>query len=146
MAVATLRAALLAATLGVVPLATGWAGGNGGTTVVLTIRFSHFHPDTIDVPPNVPITFILRNEDPIDHEWIIGPEAVHQIHRSGTEPYHATRPNEVTVPALTTRVTTLTFMDGTEFRYICHLPGHEQYGMVGTLRAGNTGAARASDD
>jgi uncharacterized cupredoxin-like copper-binding protein len=30
-------------------------------------------------------------------------------------------------------VTTLTFAEPGDYLYICHLPGHEAYGMVGTL-------------
>jgi uncharacterized cupredoxin-like copper-binding protein len=39
----------------------------------------------------------------------------------------------VTVPAGTTRSTTITFMTPGSYLFICHLPGHEAYGMVGTL-------------
>jgi uncharacterized cupredoxin-like copper-binding protein len=39
----------------------------------------------------------------------------------------------VTVPALSTRVTTLTFREAGDYQYICHLPGHEEYGMVGVV-------------
>jgi uncharacterized cupredoxin-like copper-binding protein len=39
----------------------------------------------------------------------------------------------VTVPALATVETTITFDEPGTFDYICHLPGHEAYGMVGTL-------------
>jgi uncharacterized cupredoxin-like copper-binding protein len=46
---------------------------------------------------------------------------------------HATRPTEVTVPALSTRTTTLTFAEPGDYAYICHLPGHEAYGMHGTV-------------
>jgi uncharacterized cupredoxin-like copper-binding protein len=41
----------------------------------------------------------------------------------------------VTVPALSTRVTTVTFDAAGDEAYICHLPGHEEYGMSGTLVA-----------
>jgi uncharacterized cupredoxin-like copper-binding protein len=30
--------------------------------------------------------------------------------------------------------TTVMFRVAGEYRFICHLPGHEAYGMVGTLR------------
>jgi uncharacterized cupredoxin-like copper-binding protein len=59
---------------------------------------------------------------------------MHERHRTGSEPLHDTRPSEVTIPAFSTRVTTLTFDEPGEYLYICHLPGHEAYGMVGTLR------------
>jgi uncharacterized cupredoxin-like copper-binding protein len=103
------------------------------TTVTLTVHYSTFEPSRIEVPHGVPVTFVLVNDDPIDHEWIIGDAASHEAHRTGTEPAHDARPTEVTVPALETRVTTVTFPEPGELAFICHLPGHEAYGMVGVL-------------
>jgi len=80
-------------------------------------------------------TITIRNDDPIDHEWLLGDVAMHERHRAGTEPVHAARPNEVTIPALSSRTTTITFPVAITLTYMCHLPGHEQYGMVGTLTA-----------
>lgn len=97
------------------------------------IRFSRFVPDEVSVPVGVPVTITLRNDDPIEHEWIVGTEQVHDVHRTGTEAFHDSRPTEVTIPALTSLTTTLTFEQAGELKYICHLPGHESYGMVGTL-------------
>ena len=104
-------------------------------TVTIEIHYSHYSMSQIDVPAGVPITFTIRNDDPIDHEWIVGPADVHEVHRHGTEAVHSGRATEVTVPALSTRTTTLTFDDPGEFAYICHLPGHEEYGMKGVLIA-----------
>jgi len=101
--------------------------------VPITIHYSHFDPSLVTVPVGRAVTFIITNTDPIDHEWIVGPPDVHEIHRHGTEAVHGGRPTEVTVPALSTRVTTITFDDPGEFGYVCHLPGHEEYGMKGTL-------------
>jgi uncharacterized cupredoxin-like copper-binding protein len=39
----------------------------------------------------------------------------------------------VTIPALSAITTTVTFERAGELLYICHLPGHEAYGMVGML-------------
>jgi len=47
---------------------------------------------------------------------------------------HNELPTEVSVPALTTRVTTITFNAPADLVYTCHLPGHEEYGMTGLLR------------
>jgi uncharacterized cupredoxin-like copper-binding protein len=104
----------------------------------VTIRFhySHFEPNLITVRAGVPVTITLRNDDPIDHEWIVGPPDVHEMHRHGTELVHIHLPTEVSVPALSTRVTTVTFKDVGETAYICHLPGHEEYGMTGTFLVG----------
>jgi uncharacterized cupredoxin-like copper-binding protein len=123
---------LLIATLGLVFGACASARG-ASTETTIGIRYSHFAPDTITARAGEPLTITLRNDDPIEHEWIVGTEEVHERHRTGTEPYHAEVPSEVTVPALSTRVTTLTFAEPGDYVYICHLPGHEAYGMVGTL-------------
>jgi uncharacterized cupredoxin-like copper-binding protein len=103
----------------------------------VTIRFhySHFEPAVVRVPAGVPVTVTLRNDDPIDHEWIVGPSAIHEIHRHGTEAVHAGRPTEVSVSALSSRVTTITFDHPGTYAYVCHLPGHEEYGMIGELIA-----------
>jgi len=102
--------------------------------VTITIHYSHFAPEAVLVPARTPVTFTLRNDDPIDHEWIVGSAEVHAAHRVGTEPVHETRPTEVTVPAFSTRVTTITFAQPGDLAYICHLPGHEAYGMRGLVR------------
>lgn len=131
---------MVAATLKALPLAAAvlafLAIGRGSGPPVhatIAIHFSHFVPDTITVPAGEPVTITLRNDDPIEHEWIVGPPEMHQRHRTGTEPFHASIPTEVTIPALSTLSTTITFDHPVEYQYICHLPGHEAYGMVGTL-------------
>ncbi len=103
--------------------------------VEIGIRYSRFEPTSVVVPHGRPVTIVLRNDDPIDHEWMVGDHEMHRRHRTGTEPFHASRPTEVSVPALTTLETTVTFSDPVSWQYICHLPGHEAYGMVGLLTA-----------
>ena len=126
--------------LGIAILAGAFVARNPGdgapadAEATVRMRFSRFEPATLTVPAGVPVTFTLVNDDPIDHEWIVGSDATHAGHRTGTEPYHDTRPTEVTVPALDRRVTTVTFDEPGEYSYICHLPGHEEYGMKGTVR------------
>lgn len=103
------------------------------TTIEIAIHYSHFEPEEIAVPVGVPVTITLRNTDPIDHEWIVGDEAVHAIHRTGTELLHPARPTEVVIPAGESRTTIVTFEAPGTLQYICHLPAHEAYGMVGTV-------------
>jgi uncharacterized cupredoxin-like copper-binding protein len=126
----------IALALGLAGMAAAWADapGSGPLTVEIPIRYSHFERDVVTVSAGLPVTFVLRNGDPIDHEWIVGDAGVHERHRAGTEPVHASRPTEVTVRAGTTVSTTVTFSDPGTYLYVCHLPGHEAYGMVGTLR------------
>lgn len=104
--------------------------------VTIRIHYSAFDPMSLTVPADVPITLVLVNEDPIDHEWLLGDEAFHEAHRTGTHATHDTVPSEVTVRALQTVETTITFDEPGTLTYICHLPGHEEYGMVGTLTIG----------
>ncbi len=126
-----IRAFVLAAIAAALLLPSGAAAS---TRHVVTIHHSRFAPAVLTVPRGVPIAITLVNEDPIDHEWIVGSADVHARHRTGTEPVHDTRPTEVTVPALATRATVVTFRDAGVFQYVCHLPGHERYGMVGLVR------------
>ena len=125
------RLAVVVLLLTVVAAAAGCAPG--ATTITIRIDHSAFDLTEVTVPRGVPVTFVLVNEDPIDHEWLIGDEAFHEAHRAGTHTAHGERPTEVTIPALETRHTTITFEEAGTLDYICHLPAHEDYGMVGTL-------------
>jgi plastocyanin len=127
--------ALIAATA--VSLFVASCGGSDDlTTETIVIRFSRFGPETMTVRAGEPVTFTLRNDDPIEHEWIIGTEDVHERHRTGTEPFHDEISTEVTIPSLSTKTTTVTFDEPGEYVYVCHLPGHEAYGMRGVVRVG----------
>ena len=126
------RIGLVAATLLLAGSAVAGCA-TGPQTVTITVHYSGFDQTEVSVPRDVPITFVLVNEDPIDHEWLIGDEAFHEAHRTGTHATHGDVPTEVTVPALETVETTITFPEAGRFAYICHLPGHEAYGMVGVL-------------
>ena len=135
-----LRLGALLTAVGLIGLAAAWVSGAGirtlPTDVTIDLRYSRFEPASVSVPAGVPITIVLRNGDPIDHEWIVGDVAVHDRHRTGTEPAHGTRPTEVTVQAGETRITTIVFETPGVLRFVCHLPGHEEYGMTGEIVVG----------
>jgi uncharacterized cupredoxin-like copper-binding protein len=114
-------------------LAVGAASGRSAHRVEIHIHYSHFDPSQLIVARGEAVTFLLINDDPIDHEWLIGDAAFHERHRHGTEAQHGARPNEMSIPAMSSVETTLTFAQAGRLQYICHLPGHEAYGMVGTL-------------
>jgi len=101
--------------------------------VAITIHYSHFSPTMVSVPAGRPVTFVITNTDPIDHEWIVGDAATHERHRTGREQVHDGRPTEISIPAGEERQTTVTFDSSGSEQFICHLPGHEAYGMVGTV-------------
>ena len=128
-----MRRVALAACVVVAAAASAGCGRGHTQAGLVPIRYSHYMMPEITVKAGEPVTITLQNDDPIEHEWIVGTADVHARHRTGTEPYHASIPTEVTIPALQTRVTTVTMREPGDYQYICHLPGHEQYGMVGTL-------------
>ena len=105
-------------------------------TVDVTIRHSRFLPATLDFSPGTTVRFVVRNTDPIDHEFIVGNEAVQARHQTGTEPHHGAIPGEVSVPAGGQATTTYTFSEPGTIFIGCHLPGHYAYGMRGSVRVG----------
>jgi uncharacterized cupredoxin-like copper-binding protein len=106
-------------------------------TVVITMHHTHFEPAVVEVKPGTTVRFVLHNTDPIDHEFIVGDAAVHQRHRVGHDAHHyGDVPGEISVPAGTEASTTFRFDRPGRVAYICHLPGHEAYGMVGTVEVG----------
>jgi uncharacterized cupredoxin-like copper-binding protein len=126
--------------LGATVLAVAVAGVGLGARVIgsqatyeIDIRYSHYQPASLTVPVGVPVTFVLHNGDPIDHEWIVGTAAVHAFHRTSDELLHSGLPTEVSIPAMSTVTTTITFRTADRLEYICHLPGHEAYRMTGWL-------------
>jgi len=131
------RVVVIAIAVAAVVLMTGCGGhgeASGNSPTTISIHFSHFQQDVVTVPAGTPVSILLRNDDPIDHEWILGTEEVHERHRNGTEPFHNQIPTEVTIPALTSKTTLVRFDTPGDYPFICHLPGHEAYGMKGILR------------
>lgn len=104
------------------------------TRHVVTMRYSSYRPAVVTVPRGRDITILLRNDDPIGHEWIVGDDATHARHRTGSEPVHDSHPTEVSVPPLGEVTTVVRFDQPGDYRFLCHLPGHEAYGMSGVLR------------
>ncbi len=111
------------------------APDDGIRTIEIGLRYSTFTPSKLTVSAGETVRFVLRNEDPIHHEFILGDAEVQRIHEAGEEPHHA-RPGEVSVPAGETAVTTYRFGAPGALLFGCHLPGHWSYGMRGTVRIG----------
>ena len=101
--------------------------------VELRVHHSRFAPDAIRVRPGTEVRFVVVNDDPINHELIVGDEELHRRHEDGTEPYHPPRPGEVSVGPDATAETTVVFSEPGRVEYACHLPGHYAYGMRGTV-------------
>jgi uncharacterized cupredoxin-like copper-binding protein len=107
--------------------------GPGEVTVELDLRYSRFRPAELTIHDGTLVRFVVRNRDPIRHELIVGPPEVHARHRNGTEAVHPPVPGEVTVEPGTTAETTFHVHGAGDMEFACHLPGHYQYGMRGTI-------------
>jgi uncharacterized cupredoxin-like copper-binding protein len=134
------RAAVFAAAsilITAVPLAARWAPGTAAPqTIHITMRHSRFVPPRLYVRPGTTVRFIVTNEDPIDHELILGDEAVQRRHETGTEPVHGAVPGEVSVPAGAVAEMRYTFFRAGVVLMGCHAPGHYAYGMRGEVLVG----------
>jgi uncharacterized cupredoxin-like copper-binding protein len=134
-------AAALAASLSVVGYAIQGAGagadettiGPGVVTVEIDIEHSHFSVAHLDVRRGTQVRFVVRNDDPIGHELVVGGPAVHARHATGTELRHPPIPGEVSVAGGDVGLTTYRFDEPGVVEFICHLPGHEAYGMRGEI-------------
>jgi uncharacterized cupredoxin-like copper-binding protein len=121
--------------------ANGWRAGDGpDRTVVVTMHHSRFEPAVVRVAPGERVRFVLRNTDPIDHEFILGDGAVQRRHEKGRDRrHHGEVPGERSVAAGQEAATTYAFpagLDGRALEFACHLPGHYAYGMHGTAQVG----------
>jgi uncharacterized cupredoxin-like copper-binding protein len=114
----------------------GACSGSPGASqeeIAIAIEHSSFRPEKLTVEEGTTVTFVIRNTDPIDHEFILGDEEVQRVHELGTEAHHGAKPGEVSIPAGAERTTTYTFEESGTLIYGCHLPGHYDYGMKGTV-------------
>jgi uncharacterized cupredoxin-like copper-binding protein len=98
-------------------------------TVAVNIHHSRFAPAEYVFEAGDTVRFVIHNGDPIDHEFILGNEAVQRRHENGTEKAHGAIPGEVSVPAGETRTTTYTFAEPGTLIIGCHLPRHYAFGM-----------------
>ena len=107
-------------------------------TVDVTIHHSRFEPGSFTFARGTTVTFVIRNADPIEHEFIVGGARLQALMEHTAEPLHdGSVPGQVTVPAGQTRETTYTFSRVTgapdALQFACHLPGHYAYGMHGAI-------------
>jgi uncharacterized cupredoxin-like copper-binding protein len=101
--------------------------------VHVELRDSRFVPDRFEFEVGTAVTFVVENTDPIDHEFLIGDEAVQQVHEEGTEAHHGAKPGELSIPIGETRTTTYTFDEPGVLLIGCHLPSHYDFGMRGEI-------------
>ncbi|MGI8683638.1 MAG: cupredoxin domain-containing protein [Acidimicrobiales bacterium] len=124
-----------------IPVGVAAAGGGddappaGLLTVHVTAHHSRFTPASVDVAPGTTVRFVIRNLDPVDHEFIVGGPEVQKRHEIGRDAGHlGQEPGAVSVPAGATASTTWTApATHGPVQFACHLPGHFAYGMAGVV-------------
>ena len=107
--------------------------GPGVVRVVVGIENSRFALGPLRVQEGTLVEFVVQNDDPIDHELVVGDEDVHARHAGGTERRHPPVPGEVSVAPGDRALTFYEFSEPGTVVYACHLPGHVAYGMQGTI-------------
>ena len=105
--------------------------GPGLVNVTVGIHYSKFSTDLLQVYAGSTVLFLIRNDDPIHHEFIVGNASVHARHERGSESVHPPVPGEVSVGPGELGETFYVFDKPGRYLFACHLPGHFAYGMHG---------------
>jgi uncharacterized cupredoxin-like copper-binding protein len=105
--------------------------GPGLVTVRVGIHYSKFSTKEIRVRTGTTVRFVIDNQDPINHEFIVGDASVHARHERGTEQAHPPVPGEVSVAPDDDGLTIYRFDEPGRYEFACHLPGHLAFGMKG---------------
>jgi uncharacterized cupredoxin-like copper-binding protein len=105
--------------------------GPGLVTVNVGVHYSKFSIDTVHLYAGTTARFLIRNDDPIHHEFIVGDAQVHARHQRGSEAVHPPVPGEVSVGPGELGETFYRFARPGPYQFACHLPGHFAFGMHG---------------
>ena len=96
-----------------------------------------FDPDAIAVEAGEVVTFNITNTGNLPHDFTLGPEDVQQEHEEEmaemAEGESDDDPNAVSVAAGETATITWGFTVAGDVLYGCHVQGHYEAGMVGTI-------------
>ena len=111
------------------PGGSGFVAGTAAAPRVVAIVATptlRFVPDSITVMAGETITFEVRTDGPVVHEFMLGPAADVAADVPGT-------PEIADLTATATGSLTYTFAGSGPFAFACHAPGHYEAGMVGTI-------------
>lgn len=94
-----------------------------------------FEPGSIRVEAGEVVTFVVTNPGRVPHEFVLGDEEYQEEHeemmQGGHEMEHGD--NAVELPPGETAELTWRFADAGEVLFACHVAGHYEGGMVGTI-------------
>lgn len=132
---------LLAAVLALVGAACGSDVGNGTVDDPRTIEITAlddpaYDPASIDVGAGETVRFIVTNSGEADHEFVVGDMEMQEMaEEQAMEGMHghAEAMASLGIEPGETVETVVTFDEPGELFYACHIEGHYEGGMVGTI-------------
>lgn len=92
-----------------------------------------FDPAALDVAQGETITFEVTNDASIEHEFVLGDAAYQDSHGEDMAEGMDHSENGVTLEPGATEQITWTFSEAGEVLYACHVAGHYDAGMKGTV-------------
>jgi uncharacterized cupredoxin-like copper-binding protein len=95
-----------------------------------------FLPNRIEIKEDQQVTFMLRNNGELDHEFILGTTAENLKHAESMKKnpdMEHDDPNGKRVAPKKTDQIVWRFTQIGEFEYSCLIPGHREAGMIGTI-------------
>jgi uncharacterized cupredoxin-like copper-binding protein len=111
------------------PGQAGFVAGTQATPRVVQIVATpqlRFVPDVVTIQAGETITFEVTSMGPVAHEFMVGPAADVAADKAGT-------PEIADLGMMRTGSLTYTFSGPGAFAYACHVPGHYEAGMSGTI-------------
>jgi uncharacterized cupredoxin-like copper-binding protein len=106
------------------------------TIEVTTLDSMRFEPMSMELTEGEIVRFVVTNEGKLPHEFALGDEAqqlAHAEEMKGMGMMAHDHPYSVWVEPGETKEMAWSFSIAGEFLYACHVPGHYEAGMVGTL-------------
>lgn len=85
-----------------------------------------FAPSTIAVQHGETVTFRVTTMGPLAHDFMVGPAEPVAADEAGT-------PEVTGIAMMETRSLTYTFDGSGPYAFACHVPGHHEAGMTGTI-------------
>jgi uncharacterized cupredoxin-like copper-binding protein len=111
------------------PGASGFVAGTVASPRVIRVIAGPgyaFSPSTIAVARGETVTFLVTTMGPTVHEFMVGPADAVAADRAGT-------PEIDDIGMMQTKSLTYTFDGPGPFAYACHVDGHYEAGMRGTM-------------
>lgn len=115
---------------------TSEVGGDVRTIEISALDELAFDPASVEVAVGETVRFVVTNEGSAEHEFIVGNAELQMEHEGQMAGGHDGADSGY--PALTlepgqTMEATVTFDEPGQLLYGCHVPGHFDGGMVGTI-------------